>query len=393
MLSHVWQALRRRVDPGLHLTNIHLGRRTGRRFARAGNYFTRNRVAGYIGWVGNGNIGDEAIFAVFRRLFPRHQALLFDREPIEISLHRRFVSGEPFHDFVTVGGGTLFSFRCYYYQLDAAMRSGAPVWTFGTGLDDPELMKSNGGEPCAPKQREHMALLRDFVGLLKDVPLVTVRGPRTARVLQGLGLWGAQVIGDPALSACEPGDLPGRRRAAINLAMVKDRAHPEMMRVISAFRGAVSYLLDKGWHVDFVPTARGDRYMGKKLVRQFFSDRVQVLPELASPRRFIDRMATYDLVIGERLHSLVLSAGSGVPCIGLEYSPKCRDFMESIGMERFCLDSDELTAHTLIAAIDEADDTSAELNRTLNERCSAYRRMQRDAAAQVAKLVSPVAIG
>ena len=73
IVSEVTRGLRRGVDPGLHWMNTHLGSRTGRH-SRAKNYFVRNRVAGYIGWVGNGNIGDEAIFQAFGRLFPRHQA-------------------------------------------------------------------------------------------------------------------------------------------------------------------------------------------------------------------------------------------------------------------------------------------------------------------------------
>ena len=113
-----------------------------------------------------------------------------------------------------------------------------------------------------------------------------------------------------------------------------------------------------------MPTARGDRQLGQRLVREFLPGRVQVLPDSPSPDSFIERLQGYDLVIGERLHSLVLSAGCGVPCIGIEYSPKCRDFMESLDMERFCIDHATLSADTLIAAIDEVNSNRADLNRT-----------------------------
>jgi Polysaccharide pyruvyl transferase len=392
VVSHVSRSLRKRVEPGLQWVSTHLGPRAGRHFTEATSYFVRNRVAGYIGWVGNGNLGDEAIFMAFRRLFPRFQALLYDRSPFELLLHRRFVSGEPFYDFVTLGGGTLFSFRCYYYQLDSALRNGVPVWTFGTGLDDPYLLEMHGDRPGASKLHDHLALLRDFVGLLKDVPLVTVRGPRTARVLADMGFHDAKVIGDPALGACEPSRVAGGRRAAINLAMWKDRSGPDTARILSAMQSAVRYLLDKGWQVDFVPTARGDSTMGRTIVREFAPRQVNLLNQIASPTKSIERLRSYDLLIGERLHSLVLSAGSGVPSIGIEYSPKCRDFMESIGMERFCLDAGSLTADALIGAIDQADQQREELNRALNDRCNAFRRMQRDAAAHMAKLIAPVAI-
>src|SRR4051812_12030008 len=55
--------LKDRAQPARDFLTTHFGNRDGRRFARAGDYFAKKQVAGYIGWVGNGNLGDEALYA------------------------------------------------------------------------------------------------------------------------------------------------------------------------------------------------------------------------------------------------------------------------------------------------------------------------------------------
>lgn len=48
-------------------------------------------------------------------------------------------------------------------------------------------------------------------------------------------------------------------------------------------------------------------------------------------------ISTLDLVIGMRLHSLILAAGLGVPVIAAEYDPKVRGFMEEINQAEYSI--------------------------------------------------------
>ena len=66
-------------------------------------------VGGYVGWVDQGNLGDEILFAAVKKLFSKvnlipHQRLTWRIRMIESVLRR----GRLF-DFVLLGGGTLIN--------------------------------------------------------------------------------------------------------------------------------------------------------------------------------------------------------------------------------------------------------------------------------------------
>ncbi|ASC72053.1 hypothetical protein XM38_030070 [Halomicronema hongdechloris C2206] len=53
-------------------------------------------------------------------------------------------------------------------------------------------------------------------------------------------------------------------------------------------------------------------------------------PYIASLDQLLTILQSLDLMIGTRLHSLILAAGSGVPAIAIEYDPKVSGFMAAI---------------------------------------------------------------
>ncbi|HEY2056964.1 MAG TPA: hypothetical protein VGH57_01225, partial [Amycolatopsis sp.] len=70
----------------------------------------------------------------------------------------------------------------------------------------------------------------------------------------------------------------------------------------------------------------------------------------------------------ERLHALVLAAAAAVPMAGLEYQPKCADFLASIGTADRSVRTDEVTAQILREHVDElAARRPAESARLLGE--------------------------
>jgi hypothetical protein len=71
------------------------------------------------------------------------------------------------------------------------------------------------------------------------------------------------------------------------------------------------------------------------------------------------------------------------------YSTECLHLMESVGTERFCLNTFSVTADALIAAIDEVDQRREDINQSLNFRCGTYRKQQRDAIGQIGKRLAP----
>ena len=63
-------------------------------------------------------------------------------------------------------------------------------------------------------------------------------------------------------------------------------------------------------------------------------------------------LARMKTVVGIRLHSLMFSAGQGVPVIGLSYDPKVDGFLEFIG-SRTCIPLAEATREKICPLIDE----------------------------------------
>jgi len=55
------------------------------------------------------------------------------------------------------------------------------------------------------------------------------------------------------------------------------------------------------------------------------------------PHEILAVSETLDLVISTRLHPIILSSLNCVPSISISYDKKCRRFMESIGMDTFCM--------------------------------------------------------
>ena len=66
-------------------------------------------------------------------------------------------------------------------------------------------------------------------------------------------------------------------------------------------------------------------------IAQAVPSRVGLLQEDLSPRETLAFVSAMDAVVGMRLHSLIFSCISGVPCVGLVYDPKVRNFLDEVG--------------------------------------------------------------
>ena len=80
-------------------------------------------------------------------------------------------------------------------------------------------------------------------------------------------------------------------------------------------------------YISIMNVLRYSRYSAQFVVHRYFES-LQNLNQL---------IGALDLMIGMRLHSLILTAGSGVPIIAVEYDPKVRGFMEEIGQSELSI--------------------------------------------------------
>ena len=106
--------------------------------------------------------------------------------------------------------------------------------------------------------------------------------------------------------------------------------------MLSELAGALDTLVEHhGARVQFIPfrSVQGDddaEVCADLAGRMAQAPDVRVLPVPASPEA-AGAAARSQLVVGTRLHSLILAAAAAVPAFGLDYMPKVRFFAERVG--------------------------------------------------------------
>jgi len=103
----------------------------------------------------------------------------------------------------------------------------------------------------------------------------------------------------------------------------------------------------------------------------------------SDPFRFMDLVSECDLMIALKLHAGVLAMCRSVPVVSLEYQPKCRDFMESMGLEDYNLRADYATESRVLFLAHEAMERSEELAEVISVKAQHYQRLLNAFARQV----------
>lgn len=316
----------------------------------------RTAAFGYLGWSGRGNLGDDAIREAIRaRLEP---APLVDVPLYPKEIARFMVSADRARlrrARPLLGGGTVLGRANWRIHLRTALlfARARPAVMVGAGVEDAAF----SGRHSFSSANE----LAHWRHLLEQFDRVTVRGPRSRELLARVGIR-ADVVGDPALllqpsSAIDPED----RTLGIALGFGDDLWGHSQLDVVDAVASAVRVLVRRGWQIRFFVVNAEDREHAASCARLADLDPSRTAFLAASePTKFLEQVARCTAVIGERLHAVVLASGALVPAVMLEYQPKCRDFMESIGRADWCVRTDQVTGGDVLERIEAlADDRSA----------------------------------
>ncbi len=297
------------------------------------------RIA-YVGGEGHGNLGDDAMFEAARELLGDAAVLSFDRPVRERRLARVRLAGRRYFQAAILGGGTLIN-PLWRDRTRLAVDQGLPAWTLGTGVGSCGFVQ--------PREVE----LGDWVPILRRFRRLGVRGPRSRRALDALGIEGAEVVGDLALALAfdaplQPAVPP---RLAINVYLPwTDRWQPEEHAPLRALVRAVRDLVAAGWRT--VPVAMN--WEDLPTLRWLTGKVSGAEAAIVSPdgvRDFFDSVRPCVFSIAVRLHAAVLSCCAGVPPLMLGYRDKCLDFMESMGLEEWYVDLETSDPRTVAAKV------------------------------------------
>ncbi len=298
------------------------------------------------------NRGDQAIVdAVLAKLKQRDDALAFKR-----TNWQRLEEVPSTASMVAIcGGGYLFLDR----QAQLARRVEAdlemfrdvatPVVMFGVGIN--QLLEP--GRARAQKVVEPTA--RTLEAMLARADLISVRDWTTQRMLQQYTDKPVHMVADPALYLAPPRPAgraaPPILRVGINFPFhgLTSTAHLRRnlrlyVELLQRIRQALSCSFFYMVH-----------YETETMVAQLLKDAGVPLTVVAGePRQLVAAYGELDLHLGGMLHSCILSASAGTPCIGLAYDVKHTGFFEVMDLPDYCVSAVELDVDRVFAAVRQA---------------------------------------
>ncbi|MGZ3498133.1 MAG: polysaccharide pyruvyl transferase CsaB [Vulcanimicrobiaceae bacterium] len=295
-------------------------------------------VSGYYGF---GNLGDDALLEVIvsqlRQRFPYAQVEVLSAQPeataheLRVEATQRWNSGAVRDaigraDVVLSGGGGLFqnatSLRSLLYYagiVRTAVRAKRQTMIFAQSI--------------GPLDFWGKTIVREWC---KGVMRATVRDARSQALLSSL-LPGTPVerTADPVFLYDAPDDDVDLSREGIGpqsdpLVIVSVRKAPGFKDGIDVIARAVDRLSERyGARVAFLPLGGApDAEVSTQIIRKCKSAPV-LLPEAPLPRA-ANVIRRAKVVIGMRLHALILAARYGVPFLAIPYDPKVVSLCEDL---------------------------------------------------------------
>ncbi len=372
-------------------------------------------IAGYYGF---GNLGDEAILVgIVRRLkegWPGARLrvthggfspVLPDVEPVPWNDLPALVEAAHTADLIVLGGGGIF-FDYWAFEADSVLtrRMGGVTYyaTFpllATLLRKPLAIWAVGVGPFRSEAARRLTRL-SFL----QADYASVRDPDSAAVLAELGIEADRVTvaADPAFDL-EPvsrqrveqilrreGVPFGRPLLGVALRQWDVGVDPEVW--VTAVAAALDrFVVAHDLTAIFIPFQQvpghltDDRQAALEVAaRMSCPDRVVMLAGNYSPEEVAGLLAQCDLVVGMRLHSVVLAAVAGTPAVCLVYDPKVRAAARRLGLEEYAVEIANLNAENLLGLLEAAWTARAELR----DRVRAAARELREAAAANARRVA-----
>lgn len=301
----------------------------------------------YVGWVGHDNLGDEALYQSNKKLF---------------NPYRLVPDNNKQHSKITLfGGGTLLP---YWSRLVMPNKYN---YAYGVGVRNPSFWEKT--DP--------------FINQVKNFNFrfLGVRGNTSKKLLRDWGI-DSKVIGDPCLLLSSSTRERENKKIAINV-------------------GSDGLVWGGGQERVFVEVAKlckvlkRDRY--NPILIAFSKDDVPHIKEISkitntnmfegwrSTKRTLDLIASSYILIGERLHSIIFSAATHTPFISLEYRPKCQDFAETVGFEKYCIRTDKMTSEKVMALVYSLSENWTEMHEELVKKVKKYCKELREFADEIKK--------
>ncbi|MDT3698316.1 MAG: polysaccharide pyruvyl transferase CsaB [Thermincola sp.] len=338
-------------------------------------------ISGYYGFA---NIGDEALLAAIVSALKTEAAdlkiIVLSATPEQTATRygvesvSRLSVGAVFSalrraDLLISGGGSLLqdvtgSLTIPYYLSIVAIAKmlGKPVMFYAQGIGP---VNGSLGKLLIKLLADKVEIitLRDAasVELLRQMEIRRPVIELTADPVFGLDL--QQIAGSTDSCAGTPIQIqPGRPAVGMFI-----REWPGLDSCLDALTGMADYMMEQGWEVVFIPMHYpADLPPARTAARRMKGSPV-IIEESLGFRNLARLISSLDLVIGMRLHALIIAAACEVPMLGLSYDPKVSEFMDMVE-QPVLRDLAEINQETLVREIDEILADKAAIKQKLHEK-------------------------
>lgn len=192
--------------------------------------------------------------------------------------------------------------------------------------------------------------------IINKVDGIYVREPGSKALLQEIGIKKPVEVSIDPVIGINLGREVSESKVAVKKPAVgvylrpwQNEAHDE--HLLQAMLPGLGELIAKGYKLYFIPMHYDqDRAIAKLLQEKLIesglgkAEDMEVVDKMLSIEEVLDYTANFEMVIGMRLHSLIMAAAEKVPMMALSYDPKVTSFMKEIEQSQYCMDSDKVTA-------------------------------------------------
>lgn len=328
---------------------------------------------GIVGNYGNDNNGDEAILLSIIRQLEKAFAIatdnitVFSNNPKQTA-QRYNVTSFPLYykngnaiktfiktyqenskvvkglDFVVIGGGGILM---DLYKREAPLFGSYAMMANNAGV--PYVVYGCGAGPL------NTSLGKWFIRYMaKHAQNISVRDPKSQALLQQVGVnQQVHIIGDPAFSLeAEHGqysEVP--KKVGVTAVPYYNGSYwptaddAKYTNYIQGMAKNLDQLIDTyAADITFFATKYPQDADVTKDIQKLmqYGDRVTIIDENLPPQRILELSAAFDVLIGTRLHSLILATDTKTPIIGVSYHPKVNDFLQMAGLGEYSLQIDSL---------------------------------------------------
>lgn len=328
---------------------------------------------GIVGNYGNDNNGDEAILqSIIRQVtktfaIDTEQLTVFSNNPSQTAIRYGVTSFPLYHkngnavktfmktylhnkrivksfDLLIIGGGGILM---DLYRREAPLYGSYAMMAKNSGT--PYVIYGCGAGPL------HTSLGKWFIRYMsKHAESISVRDPESAELLKEIGVTElVKIIGDPAFSLREEGSGKSAVPMKIGITAVpyynagywpegNEKLYNDyiegMAKNLDAL--AANHPVELTFFATKFPQdADVTKDIQQKMVHQ---DKTVIIDDNLLPDRILEITAQQDIVIGTRLHSLILATCTETPVMAIAYHHKVQDFMKLAKLEQHSFPIGEL---------------------------------------------------